>query len=50
MKYDKSMIVAAVPAASAILGAKEKGDFRYPDTPLNPPFFQLTPGAYEADE
>lgn len=50
MKYAKPDIVAVIPAASAILGTKEKEGSVYPDAPLNPPSFILTPGAYEADE
>ena len=50
MKYAKPDIVAVIPAASAILGTKEKEGSVYPDAPLNPPSFILRPGAYEADE
>lgn len=50
MKYAKPDIVAMIPAVSAILGTKEKEGSLYPDAPLNPPTFIITPGAYEADE
>ena len=50
MKYDKPMILAATPAMLAVRGSKQKGNFALSDAPLSPPRFQLTPGAYEADE
>jgi hypothetical protein len=50
MRYDKPMIVAAVPAVLAVRGSKQKGLYPLSDAPLSPPHFQLTPGVYEADE
>jgi len=50
MKYAKPEVAVLTPAISAIHGGHQKQSTGLSDSPNIPPYFVVTPNAYEADE